>query len=116
MREVDMSNGTVVSVRGLMIGEINDLARQGLPITRWGIDFDPRADPAAADELFNTLLPLAIDGEVNADELTPMDEQRIFMALIRETYGSRDEEKNWLRSGNGSQTESESSTADHAAI
>ena len=107
MREITISDGRKINARGLKVAEIKDLEAQGLPVSRWGITLDPVNDPEGAGELFDVLLPLGTGNNMDLAELTPSDQEKLVLAIIAETYGSRDEEKNLSRSGDGTQTESE---------
>lgn len=106
MREIEIDGGRH-KVRGLTRAEINTLAADGLPISRWGLDLNGLGSDPKAAELFDAVIKLGCVKTVKLDDLTPAAERALMLGIIKETYGDEDEEKNLSRSGNGTQTGSE---------
>jgi hypothetical protein len=108
MREIKIM-GKMVQVRGIMRSEIEEMAQKGYPISRWGIGIDVEADREIVDKMFEEVLTTGVLPDLGLDlmTLTPADEHKLFTAIVAETYGSGEEEKNSSRSGNGTQTENE---------
>jgi len=108
LREINV-NDIVFRVRGLKRSELSDMASNGYPITRWGIDLTGLGSDDKAAEMFDAIMDMGSTGpkNINLEDLTPAEERRIFFAIIAETFGSGDEEKNLSRSGSGTQTGSE---------
>ena len=108
MREIEV-NGRKISVRGITRYEIEKMQKDGLPINRWGITLDIDGDSAKAEQMFDAVLKIAVNGDDPVDimAMTPAEERKLFTGIMAETFGSGDEEKNSSRSGNGTQTESE---------
>ncbi len=109
MREVKLSNGETVSVRGLRRSEIKSLSQYGIGYMRCevyhlnGEDQDKAIDAVLATQFK--------EGEL---EVENSDLLEVFNAICKETWSSRQEEKNSLRSGPSDQTAPEESTAEHA--
>jgi len=99
MREVEI-NGTIFEVRGLKRKEIKKLRKDGIVLT--GLDAE-KAD-IAMDLIFELLFANQIE---LIDDMENADALKLWVAVMRETYGASDEEKNLQTSGNGIQTESE---------
>ncbi len=105
MQEVDI-NGTACQVRGLTRAQIIELAAAGYPITRWALDFTGLGIDLSIDAMFDSILKMGLNGApLDMQALTPAQESALFKAIIKETYGDPDAEKNLLKSGNTSQTE-----------
>lgn len=107
MRDVTLSDGTVVTVRGLRRSEIKALAEYGVGHMHFDIASLPKEK---RDEAFNAIIDTQFAGQdlENADLLTLFDE------ISKETYSSGGEEKNLSRSGRSGQTPNEQRTAEHA--
>lgn len=108
MREIEIDGG-VRKVRGITRAEIEILAEKGYPISRWGIDLDGLGIDEKTGEMVDEVNALGCleAGSLNFEGLTPADDRRLFLGIVTETFGARDEEKNLSRSGNGGQTENE---------
>ena len=108
MREI-VIDGATASVRGITRHEIKAMQAEGYPISRWGVTLEVGGDSEKAEAMFDRILELGInDGPpLDLEALTPADERRLYVAIIKETYGAEDEEKNLPPSGDGTQTESE---------
>lgn len=102
-RMVETKNGCL-TVRAMTRGEI-----------RAGKDFGlGYAGPVLTMENFDDALDYCLDWQFEReilDGLPNPDLQALFKALIAETWGAPGEEKNSLRSGNGSQTADEKTPA-----
>lgn len=104
MRKVILSDGSRFDVRPLTRGEIRTGKNLGLKYL--GV----KIDPDNFDDVLDYCLGCLFSDE-NIDNMPNLDQQAIFRAVIAETWGSRDEEKNSDPSGSGSQTANGSSTA-----
>jgi hypothetical protein len=96
MREVKLSNGFKIEVRGLLRRELRALKADGM-------------DPAAlsmniADEALDRVfaLVLAPDVQKMLEDMPNSDSMRIWRGVMTETYGAgEEEEKNSSPAGNG---------------
>jgi len=102
MRIVRTDSGRQFNVRGLTRGEVKRLrADDGISLT----NITAENAEAALDKVLELVLS---EHEVHElDDLPNRVAMDVWLAVLAETYGSRDEEKNLSRSGNGSRTESE---------
>ena len=107
MREVTLSTGETVTVRGLRRSEIKSLSKYGIGYMRCEI-FDLPEDQK--EEAIDAML----DTQFKDQDLENADLLEVFNAICKETWSSKDEEKNSLRSGPSDQTAPEGSTATHA--
>jgi hypothetical protein len=98
MRIVKTDTGRQFNVRGLTRGEVRRLREDGLQLTS--------LNGAQAEDALDRVLEIVLsDHEFKElDDLPNIVAMDIWSAALAETYGSRDEEKNLSRSGNGSQT------------
>lgn len=109
MRKVTLSDGRDLVVRPLKRAEIKsgiDIGLGYMAVNLTGENFDAALDYC---------LGCQFDAEA-LDEMGAPDLRKIFKAVIDETWGSGEEEKNSGPSGSGSQTESASTTAGPAGI
>lgn len=98
MRTVKLSSGVEIEVRGLKRTE----RKRDMGFGPVGYDFALGRTNDACDYVLD-LLGIDVDA-LPDDDSTP--EASILKAVILETYGVRDEEKNLSRSGSPGQTES----------
>lgn len=101
MREI-LKSDTVFKVRSLTRGEIKQLRSEGfelLNLTRENAD-------AALERAFEMIFTEDEIRILDALENSPHI-MEIWIALLAETYGHKDEEKNLSRSGAGTQTAGE---------
>ena len=110
MREVKLTNGKTITVRGLRRSEIKRLSEYGIGYMRCDILSLPKEkqDPAI-DAVLATQFTDADLGDLENPDL-----MKVFNGIIKGTYSSEDEEKNSLRSGPNDQTAPDGSTAEHA--
>jgi len=107
MREVKLSNGKTVTVRGLRRSEIKSLSKYGIGYMRCNI-FDLPEDKR------EEAIDAVVDTQFKDQDLENADLLKIFNQIIKESFSSEDEEKNSLRSGPNDQTAPDGSTAEHA--
>ena len=102
MRIVKTDSGRKFVVRGLTRGEVRRL-RSDDDIVLTNITADN------AEDALDTVLKIVLSEHefLELDDLPNRVAMDIWVAVLAETYGSRDEEKNSSRSGNGSQTGNE---------
>jgi len=100
MREIEIA-GKVLSIRGLKRKEIKSLRKKGFEISALKI--------AQVDDLLDDVFPMIFnEQDVELIENSTYKEgTKIWTAILKETYGNKDEEKNLPTSGDGSQTEKE---------
>lgn len=91
-------DGLTFEIRGLTRAEIRQMSGLGYRY----MHCTPEADTAdqAQDEAF--LRVLTESGRNLADQLTAKSGNRLWVEILKETYGARDEEKNWSGTTNGS--------------
>lgn len=100
MRIVKTDSGRQFQVRGLTRGEVRRLREDdGIVLT------DINADNA--EQALDRVLEIVLSDHdrKELDDLLYRVSLDIWTAVLAETYGSRDEEKNSLKSGAGTQTE-----------
>ena len=107
MREVTLSTGETVTVRGLRRSEIKSLSKYGIGYMRCNI-FDLPEDQK------EEAIDAVVDTQFKDQDLENADLLKIFNQIIKESFSSEDEEKNSPRSGPSDQTAPEGSTATHA--
>lgn len=107
MRQITIG-GETFEVRGLTRGEVRDLRAAGLNLMTM--------TPDTVDDVMDAVFGLVFSEEDNrrVDALPNRDVGRLLGAVIAETYGSRDEEKNLSPSGGGPQTPTGGNTAGSA--
>lgn len=93
--------GKVMSVRGLKRKEIKVLKKKGFYLNNLKIE---QIDDAL-DLVFGMLFSKK-DIELIEDSTYAVG-NRVWMAILKETFGAEDEEKNLPKSGTGSQTKKE---------
>jgi len=105
MREITLPGGNTIQVRGLKRKEMREFKKYGYHISR----YRPPEDLDLADEGMEKVLERMLKAEDLAllDELENRHTSAVWFAIIKETYGAPDEEKNSLASGSGEQTKSE---------
>ena len=102
MRIVKTDDGVQFNVRGLTRGEVKRLRSDN------GISLSNITSENAEDALDRVLgIVLSEHEQHELDDLPYRVALDIWTAVLAETFGSRDEEKNSSRSGSGSRTESE---------
>ena len=106
MREIKIEGGKR-NVRGLSVAEIKEMEGNGYPINRWRIELTGLETDADAGKMFEEILEKAVIDPIDFSTLTPADERRLFFGIIAETFGSGEEEKNLLKSGDSAQTPKE---------
>lgn len=100
MREIKKGD-TTFKVRGLTRGEVKQLRADGYNLANLTLDQAEEAVDAAFDLVFS-------ENEIRIiDALPNRDAMEIWRAVLAETYGSGDEEKNLPTSGTGTQTQNE---------
>lgn len=106
----------MVNVRGLTRKELGAMNAKGFPIDRWGVHVIPGGSDEKAEQMFDEILRLGTGNgpAIDLEQLTPNDERKLYIGIMKETFGAEDEEKNLPRSGNGSQTQSGLNTANDA--
>ena len=99
-REVKVGNKEI-TIRSLTRKEVKALKKKGFDIGSLKRE--------QVDDLLDEVFPMILSpDEVNLVESSPYKVCiRVWTAVIKETYGAGDEEKNSSASGNGSQTEKE---------
>jgi len=99
-REFKVS-GKTLTVRGLTRKEMRSLKRKGFDIGKLQVE--------QVDDLLDLIFPMIFDkSEVELiDDATYKVGNDIWTDILKETFGSKDEEKNLPKSGDGSQTEKE---------
>jgi len=114
MSEIEIA-GTLFNFRPLKRKETKKLRRDGLLIRNLPALFEK--DPDKLDELMDRVFDCMFskDEIAQIDEMSERQAGELFTAIYKETYGAPDEEKNLLPSGNGAQTETESTTASGAS-
>jgi hypothetical protein len=89
MRQVTLSDGTVLEVRGLFRKEVREMKEKGM---------DPGGvTPERAFDALEHVLALTVpDSAMRArlEDLPNADSMRIWRGVMRETFGSEDETKN----------------------
>jgi len=100
MREIKRSD-TTFKVRALTRGELKQLRAAGYNLSNLTLEIAEEAVDAAFEMVFSKSEIQDIDALPNTDAM------EIWRALLAETYGSQDEEKNSPTSGAGTQTPSE---------
>ena len=95
MRTITVNDHSL-TIRALTPKEKRELKAAGFPIHRFGIDFDRLNDPKLADRLFDAIYQILFSPEQIQIilDFEPKEEREIFLAVVAETYGSQDEEKN----------------------
>jgi len=99
-------DGVTYVPRALTRGELRELRRDGLAISQVAA----AGDEAVADEAVDRTLAM-VYGAAAVDAMPNPLARKLYLAVIEATYGSADDEKNSLRSGNGPATRSEATTA-----
>jgi hypothetical protein len=115
MREIEV-NGGKCQVRGLNRMELDELEKKGYPISRWQVDLGGLGRDAKANEMFDEVLNkgCVASTSIDFDALIPVEERKLFLGIIAETYGDEDEEKNLSPSGRPDQTNTPPRPAGHA--
>lgn len=103
MRKVTLSNSEEIDVKPLTYGQIKKLKDYGFSMIQCGITIENVGEACEA------VVEMAL-GRID-DGMSVTDIRKIFRAVIDETYGSEDEEKNSCPSGPTAQTDPESSAA-----
>lgn len=100
MRNVEVE-GEKISVRGLKRKEVKALKKKGFDIGELKVE--------QVDDLLDLVFPMIFSKkEIELIEDSPYKNcTHLWTAIIAETYGSEEEEKNSPKSGAGSQTEKE---------
>ena len=100
MRDVKV-NGAIFPVRSLTRGETKELLEKGYNL------YQPTLDNI--DQMSVEVLNLVLDADQNAvlDKADYMDGLKVFKAVLAETLGEKEEEKNLSGSGSGGQTASD---------
>ena len=100
MRKVKVA-GKSISVRSLTRKEVKALKKKGFDIGNLQRD--------QVDDLLDAVFPMLLSKEeIKLIEDSPYkDCTLVWTAIVKETYGSKDEEKNLPKSGAGSQTKKE---------
>jgi hypothetical protein len=98
MRTVTLTNGQEKEVNPLTRGQVRKLKPIGFGTAMFSV---PRED---YDEASDTVLALQFP---DFEDLPEPDCRALFAAILAETYGSREEEKNSLPSGQSDQTANE---------
>ena len=93
--------GKELSIRSLTRKEVKGLKKKGFDIGNLQRD--------QVDDLLDEVFPMMLDKkDVELIEKAPYKVcARVWTAIIKETYGAEDEEKNLPKSGDGSQTKKE---------
>lgn len=88
MRTVKLSNGTSIDVRGLLRREKREMKAAGMNLDNLPL--------AKADEALDRVLELTVADDVRAmlEDLPNSDSMAIWNAVMKETHGVKDEEKN----------------------
>ncbi len=98
MREIEI-DGTTFNVRGLKRKEVKKLKKDGFNIMG-GLDQDQADD--AMDKVFELIFD---ESEIEQlDDLVFSKAMEIWVTVLKETFGAKDEEKNLSGSGGGPQT------------
>ena len=100
MREIIINNQTF-EVRGLKRKEVKSLKKDGVNL----MDLDINQADDVMDRVFD--LVLTKDQIAVIDEMENKHALSLWVGILKETFGSGDEEKNLPGSGNTSQTKSE---------
>jgi len=100
MREIKIAD-KALSIRGLKRTEIKKLKEKGFNIEN--------IESHQVDDLFDMVFPMLFSKEENdlIDDSVYRVSIQVWKAILAETFGAGDEEKNSSASGNGSQTEKE---------
>jgi len=102
MREIKVGNPEQsFDVRPLKRGEVKKLKADGLDINN--------LTPENADDCLDRVFDMIFDDRdiERIDELPNPDALTIWRAILKESFGSKEEEKNLKRSGVGEQTKSD---------
>lgn len=97
-----------IDIRGMTRPEIRSMKKFGVGSMKFDVKLDQ------FDDVMDTILEMQIPQEI-LDDVPNRDLILLYDAVIAETYGSRDEEKNSSPSGLSVQTENGMSIADTAA-
>ena len=98
MREITLSDGNTYTVRPLTRKQMREMAHLGVSPRGF------RPDPDQFDEAFDAVLAAQqIDADAIEDLPFP-DHRELFLAVLAETWGSEEEEKNLSGSGPNDQT------------
>jgi len=101
---------TNIDVRGLTGKEIKKLQAEGIPVSRLNIDVVKLAqDLDLAEETMDKVLDTVLTDEQKEilDDQPNKQILKVWGAVVKETWGAPDEEKNSSRSGPGPQTQTE---------
>ncbi len=99
MRDVKIDNTLTLSVRGLTRNEVKQFKKEGFNVSS--------PSPETADDMLDKLLETALTEE----QVTILGEKPyhcttdVYKAIMKETYGAPDEEKNLSASSNGEATQ-----------
>ena len=100
MRDIEIAN-KVLSVRGLKRKEIKKLKKDGINLGDLKLE--------QIDDVLDTIFPMVFskkDVEL-IEDAAYKESVKVWTAILEETFGSKDEEKNSPKSGAGSQTKKE---------
>jgi len=100
MRDV-MVGDEVFHIRGLTRGEIKSLRAEGVNLMALTVNDADKAFDLVVAMVFDSAAVAWIDSQENRVGM------KLWEAVLKETFGAEDEEKNLSRSGNGTQTENE---------
>jgi len=89
MRVIPLSDGQPFDVRPLTRGEIREMAKAGLPVTAAGF-----AGGITFQNYESTFDAVVATQAPDMDRLAMPDYRKLFDAIVAETWGSKDEEKN----------------------
>lgn len=109
-RSVHLDDGSNVFVRSLLRSEMAALQAHGFYLMSYR---PPLEDPEMAEKGIVAAVSTQFAESVQ-ETWTNRDMRRVFLGIIRETYGDLGEEKNLPTSGPGDQTKTASSTANTA--
>jgi hypothetical protein len=95
MREITI-NDRVFKIRALTPAEIRELNAAGLPVYRFGVDYDQLNNARIAQETADGMYSKVFSAEdiAAAVDSGHNGEKELFAAIVRETWGSPDEAKN----------------------
>ena len=91
----------VFNIRSLTRGEIKDLREDGMNLAALTVENANEAQDRAAE------LMLSKSQLEQYYKMEPKETLPLWIAIMKETYGAKDEEKNLPKSGAGSQTKKE---------
>ena len=95
-----------IKIKGLTRKQVKELKKHGFYASYYNpAGFEAEQLDAGMDEVLSVALSTADHAKL--DDMVNRDVNEIFMAIIKETYGAKDEEKNLPTSGDGKQTQNE---------